>query len=119
MTSVAGFEAGSWMPLVYILVAGFLANDLWRFLGVLFSGRLSETSAVFTFVRSVATALVAGVIAELILFPGGSLARAALWLRVGAVLIGLAGYKATRGNILAGVLVGEAVFVAGWLATVG
>lgn len=31
-----------WWPYVFILVAGWLATDSWRFLGVYLGGRISE-----------------------------------------------------------------------------
>lgn len=104
-----------WWPWVFILVAGWVANDLWRFLGVAFSGRITETSPVFAYVRAVATALVAGVIGQLILFPSGDLAASSLALRLTAVALGFAAFKLTRDGILFGVLVGELAFVAGRL----
>ena len=103
-----------WWPYLFILVAGWLANDLWRFLGVAFSGRLTETSPVFAYVKAVATALVAGVIAQLILYPTGELAETGLMLRLGAVAIGFLAFQAARRHIFVGVAAGEAAFVLGW-----
>lgn len=105
-----------WWPWVFILTAGWLANDMWRFLGVAFSGRLTETSPVFLYVRAVATALVAGVIAQLVLFPSGDLARTTMVLRLGAVAIGFVAFKLSRQHILVGVAAGEAAFLIGWWA---
>jgi hypothetical protein len=62
-----------WWPYLFIAIAGWLATDIWRWLGVLVGNRLSEESAALTWVRAVATALVAGVIAKLILYPTGAL----------------------------------------------
>ncbi|MER2605356.1 MAG: AzlD domain-containing protein [Siculibacillus sp.] len=107
-----------WWPWVFILVGGWLANDSWRFLGVAFSGRLTETSPVFAVVKAVATALVAGVIAQLVLYPSGELAQTSVLLRVGAVAIGFAVFKATRDHVFLGVLAGEAAFLIGWWAGV-
>ena len=103
-----------WWPWVFILTAGWLANDMWRLLGVAFSGRLNEASPVFAYVRAVATALVAGVIAQLILFPTGDLAATSLALRLGAVAIGFAAFTLARRHVFVGVAAGEAAFVAGW-----
>ncbi|TIV97756.1 MAG: AzlD domain-containing protein, partial [Mesorhizobium sp.] len=33
-----------WWPYMFILVAGFAATDIWRFLGVYLGGKLSEDS---------------------------------------------------------------------------
>lgn len=108
-----------WWPYVFILVAGWFANDVWRFLGVVFAGRLREDSELFAYVKAVATALVAGVIAQLVFFPSSSLAQAPLWLRVAAVAAGFILFKLARNNVLAGVLGGEAVLLGVWIFVVG
>jgi branched-subunit amino acid transport protein len=108
-----------WWPYVFILVAGWLANDVWRFLGVAFAGRLREETEVFTYVKAVATALVAGVVSQLVFFPTGSLALSPLWLRVLAVASGCAAYRLSRNNVLIGVLTGEAVLILVWIFVVG
>lgn len=105
-----------WWPWVFILTAGWLANDMWRFLGVAFSGRLTEDSPVFTYVKAVATALVAGVIAQLILFPTGELAQTSALLRLSAVAIGFAAFQMARQHVFVGVAAGEAAFLLGWWA---
>lgn len=105
-----------WWPYLFILLAGWLATDSWRFLGVLLGGRISETSEALVFVRAVATALVAGVIASLILTPSGGLAEAPVWLRMGAAAVGFGAYLAAKKHMLAGILVAEAVLIAGMLA---
>ena len=78
---------GLW-PYVFIAVAGWLATDLWRWAGVLAGNRIDENSEVLNWVRAVATALVAAVIAKLIFFPTGTLEASPLWLRLGAVVFG-------------------------------
>lgn len=104
-----------WWPYVMILVAGWLATDIWRWLGVFASGRMREDSEVMVFVRCVATALVAGVIAKLILFPTGALDNAPIALRIGAAACGFAAFFASRQKVVVGVAVGEIVLVGGWL----
>lgn len=69
---------------MFILVAGFAATDIWRFLGVYLGGKLSEDSDLLVLVRTMATALVAAVIGNLIVFPGGALAHTSPGLRIGA-----------------------------------
>ena len=75
-----------WWPFLFILVGGWLVTDGWRFLGVYLGGRIDETSEAMVFVRAVATALVAAVIANLVIFPAGALADSPVWLRVGAAV---------------------------------
>lgn len=105
----------NWWPYVMIVVAGWLATDIWRWLGVLAAGNLREDSEILIFVRSIATALVAGVISKLILFPSGALADTPVWLRVTAALCGFAAFHAARQTVFAGVLAAEAVLIGGWL----
>lgn len=105
-----------WWPFLFILVAGWLATDAWRFLGVYLGGRLSEDSDLLVLVRAVATALVAAVIANLIVFPGGALADSPLALRLAAAIAGFAAYMLGGRRVLAGIVVAETVFVAGWFA---
>ncbi|MHC5653118.1 AzlD domain-containing protein [Stappia sp. ICDLI1TA098] len=105
-----------WWPYAMILVAGWFATDVWRWLGVLASGRLREDSEVMIFVRCVATALVAGVISRLILFPIGALEAAPVALRILAVAVGFAAFLASRQRVVVGVAVAEVVLVAGWFA---
>ncbi|MBO6716624.1 MAG: AzlD domain-containing protein [Rhizobiaceae bacterium] len=106
-----------WWPYLFIIVAGWLATDAWRFLGVVLGGRISETSEALVFVRAVATALVAAVIASLVLTPNGGLAEAPAWLRVGAVAAGFGVYLVTRQHMLAGIFVAEAVLLIGMALT--
>ncbi|MEJ1158776.1 AzlD domain-containing protein [Prosthecomicrobium sp. N25] len=108
-----------WWPTVFILLAGFVPNDLWRALGVVFAGRLREDSEIFAYVKAVATAIVAGVVAQLVFFPSGSLALSPLWLRLLAVASGFAAFKLARNRVLVGVLAGEAVLILLWVLVVG
>ena len=103
-----------WWPYAVILLAGWLATDIWRWLGVILAGRLREDSEIMVWVRAVATALVAGVIARLMLFPTGVLADSPLALRVAAIIIGFAVFKLTRERVLVGILAAETVLIGGW-----
>ncbi len=102
-----------WWPFLFLLVAGWLATDSWRFLGVYFGGRISEDSDLLVLVRAVATALVAAVIGNLIVFPSGALAATPLGLRLGAAAIGFAAYLFLGKRVLVGIFVAEAVLAAG------
>ncbi|WP_163269841.1 AzlD domain-containing protein [Chelativorans alearense] len=104
-----------WWPYVFILVAGWLATDFWRFLGVYLGGRISEESELIVLVRCIATALVAAVIANLVIFPSGALAGTPLLLRVGAGIAGFLAYLAAGKRVIVGILVGEATLGMGLL----
>ncbi len=105
-----------WWPYVMIVVAGWLATDIWRWIGVLVSGRLREDSEILGWVKSVATALVAGVVARLVLFPSGVLGDAPMWLRVAAALAGFAAFLGAGQRLIFGVVSAEAILIGGWVA---
>ena len=79
--------AGDFGPYLFILLAGFLATDIWRWLGVLIGNRLHDDSELLNWVKAVATALIAGVIGKLILFPAGALATAPVALRLAEAFV--------------------------------
>ena len=99
-----------WPYLVVILV-GFLPSEIWRVLGVLLSRGLAEDAEVLKWVRAVAAALLAAVIAKLLLAPSGALMAVPLATRVASVLVGLAAYFAIRRSVIAGVILGEATLI--------
>ena len=107
--------AGDFGPYLFILLAGFLATDIWRWLGVLAGNRLHDDSEALNWVKAVATALIAGVIGKLVLFPTGALASAPIELRLAAAALGWAVFMAARKNVLAGVVAAELVLIIGWL----
>jgi hypothetical protein len=104
---------GLW-PYIFIAVAGWLATDLWRWAGVLIGNRIDERSEVLNWVRAVATALVAAVIAKLVFFPTGTLEASPLWLRLGAVVFGgLCFFVGGRYRQIAGIAAAIAFLAAG------
>src|SRR5690606_18404193 len=105
-----------WWPYLFILLAGWLMTDGFRFLGVYFGGRIAEDSEALVVVRTLATALVAAVIGNLVVFPSGALAAAPLWMRVASMLVGFAVYLLLLNCVLCGFLVGESVLIAGLYA---
>ena len=67
-----------------LIAIGFLVHEPWRWLGLFLGRNLSADSEIFHWVRGVATALVAGLVLRLILFPAGALATASLTMRLTA-----------------------------------
>ncbi|MEP7455594.1 AzlD domain-containing protein [Phyllobacterium sp. SB3] len=104
-----------WWPYVFILLGGAFPTYIWRFIGVFIGGRVSEDSEALVIVRAVATSLVAGVIAQLILYPSGALVESSIYLRVGAALAGFLAYLYLGRRVIIGVVVGEAILIAGLL----
>ncbi|MTI44201.1 branched-subunit amino acid transport protein AzlD [Roseibium hamelinense] len=113
--SGADFAGAWWWPYVMILVAGWLATDIWRWLGVFAGGRLREDGEFLIWVRCVATALVAGVISKLILFPQGVLETTPVWLRISAAAFGFVVFLGVRQKVVLGVLAAEVFLIGGWL----
>lgn len=108
---------GDWHALLVLLLAGFLPNESWRTLGLWLGSGVDEESDLLVWVRAVATAILAGVIAQILILPPGALASIPSFLRYGAVAAGFVAFVATRRSIFAGVASGEIVMLAGkwWL----
>jgi branched-subunit amino acid transport protein len=108
---------GDWHALVILLVAGVFPNQIWRMLGLMLGSGIDEGSELLVWVRAVATAVLAGVIAQIVVQPPGALASVPDWLRYSAVVAGFAAFMLSRKSIFAGVVAGEIVMLAGkyWL----
>jgi branched-subunit amino acid transport protein len=102
---------------VVLLLAGVIPNQIWRMLGLWLGAGLDEGSDLLLWVKAVATAILAGVIAQILVQPPGALAGVPGALRYGAVAAGCVAFALTRRSIFAGVLCGELVMLAGkwWL----
>jgi hypothetical protein len=100
-------------PYLVLLLVGFLPNEVWRALGLVLARGLNEDSQMVLWARAVATAILAGVIAKLILFSSGELANIPVGIRVTAAGCGFLAFLAIKRSVFAGVSVGEAVLLAG------
>jgi Branched-chain amino acid transport protein (AzlD) len=110
-------ESGWFWPYLVVIIIGFLPTEVWRILGVLAGKGLSEESELFQWVKVVATALVAAVVAKLILAPTGALAAVPIGVRTFAIAAGVAAMLATRRSLVAGLAAGELSLIAGaWLS---
>jgi hypothetical protein len=100
-------------PYLLLILVGYLPNEMWRMLGLVLARGLNEDSEIVVWSRAVATAIIAGVIAKLILFAAGALAGIPLGVRVGAAICGFLAFLAVKRSVFVGVLVGEAVLLLG------
>jgi hypothetical protein len=107
--------ASEWAAYLALVLVGFLPNEIWRWLGVIFARGLDEGAEILVWVRAVATAILAGVIAKLTIFSPGVLASVPTSVRIGAVLVGFVAFMIVRRSVFAGVLAGEAALIAGAL----
>ena len=99
-----------------LLLVGFLPNEIWRMLGLVAARGIEDDSELFKWTRAVATAVLAGVIAKLVVFPPGTLAGVPLPIRLCAIACGLVAFLLLRSSVFAGVAVGEVVLILGALA---
>ena len=104
-----GSEYGAYLALI---LAGFLPNEVWRWLGVIFARGLDEDSEIVLWVRAVATAILTGVVGKLVLFAPGSLATVPLGVRLAAVALGMSAFFALGRSVLAAVGIGFLAFIA-------
>lgn len=109
---MSNLSADIW-PYAALLLVGFLPNEMWRVLGLVLARGLNEDSELVVLSRALATAIIAGVVAKLILFSGGALAETPLAVRAGAAVFGFVVYLVARGSVFAGVAAGELAFLAG------
>lgn len=94
-----------------LLLAGCLATEIWRWLGLFVGGRLDVSGGAFQWVRAVATALVAGMVTRMVFFPAGALANIPIGVRIGAFAGGIAIYLVARRNLAMGVAGGAALLI--------
>lgn len=102
---------GDLWPYLALVLAGFLPNEVWRWLGVLLGRGLDEEAEIIVWVRGVATAVLVGVVVKLAVFPSGALADVPLVVRLSALTIGFAAFWFLRRSVFAGVIAGEAVLI--------
>lgn len=100
--------------MIYLIIVGvaLLAHEPWRWLGVALGRNLSEDDAIFLWVRAVSTALVAGLVARLVVFPAGALETVPLWVRLVSIGGAAAGYFVFRRSLGFGVVVGCGLLIA-------
>jgi hypothetical protein len=110
MTQLEWWSGGLW-PYLALVIFGFLPSDFWRFLSVFIGRRIDEKSPVLEWVRAVSTALLAGVVANIILSPSGALATVPLFARLGAMAVGLSVYAVMGRSVIGAVLAGEAAII--------
>lgn len=103
--------------LLIIFIAGFLATDIWRWLGVAVSGRLSPDHPVVRWVELVSIALLMGFIVRLTVLPQNELADVPLWLRLATLALSIGLYLYFRWLPIIPVSIGFLILAGGiaWL----
>jgi hypothetical protein len=106
---------GELSPYVILILVGFLPNEIWRLLGVVAARGIDDDSELIIWVRAVAVAILAAVIAKLTLVSPGALATVPLTVRLAAIACGFLAFLLLRRSVFAGLLIGEAALIAGAL----
>ena len=85
--------------ILVILVTSF-ATYLSRFLGVLSSEKIKETSKIFKWFNCIAYATLAALIARMIVFPAGVLSESVILFRFIVIIIAITLYLITKKNLV-------------------
>jgi len=96
--------------ILVILVTSF-ATYLSRFLGVVSSEKIDETSKLFKWFNCIAYSILAALIARIVVFPYGVLQDADLWLRLFVVIICVIVYLLSKKNLVYPTVLSASFFI--------
>jgi len=85
--------------IVVILVTSF-ATYLSRFLGVVSSEKIKETSKIFKWFNCIAYSVLAALIARMVVFPAGELAESSIFIRLFVVTLCVLMFLFTKKNLV-------------------
>ena len=85
--------------IVVILVTSF-ATYLSRFLGVISSEKIRETSKIFKWFNCIAYSVLAALIARMVVFPAGELAESGILIRLFVVVASVVMFLFTKRNLV-------------------
>jgi branched-subunit amino acid transport protein len=85
--------------IVVILVTSF-ATYLSRFLGVVSSEKIKETSKIFKWFNCIAYSVLAALIARMVIFPAGELAESGIFIRLFVVAVSVTMFLLTKKNLV-------------------
>ena len=85
--------------IVVILVTSF-ATYLSRFLGVVSSEKIKETSKIFKWFNCIAYSILAALIARMVVFPAGELAESGIFIRLFVVAASVTMFLFTKKNLV-------------------
>ena len=85
--------------ILVILVTSF-ATYLSRFLGVVSSEKIKETSKIFKWFNCIAYSVLAALIARMVIFPAGELAESGIFIRLFVVVVSVAMFLFTKRNLV-------------------
>ena len=85
--------------ILVILVTSF-ATYLSRFLGVISSEKIKETSKIFKWFNCIAYSVLAALISRMIVFPAGELSESDVFIRLFVVVVSVVMFLFTKKNLV-------------------
>ena len=85
--------------ILVILVTSF-ATYLSRFLGVVSSEKIKETTKIFKWFNCIAYSVLAALIARMVIFPAGALAESGVFIRLFVVAVSVVIFLLTKKNLV-------------------
>ena len=96
---------------IWIAVAlGFVGTFMWRVLGVAIETKVRQDSPLFIWIGCVAYAMVAGLMARVMLMPGGDMTLEPIGWRLAAFAVGLAVWYWRDKSVPLGLLAGVSAY---------
>ena len=86
--------------IILVILATSLATYLSRFLGVVSSEKIDETSKIFKWFNCIAYAILAALIARMIIFPAGVLSESVIFFRFVVLISAIILYLITKKNLV-------------------
>ena len=86
--------------IVLVILVTSLATYLSRFLGVISSEKIKETSKIFRWFNCLAYSTLAALIARIVIFPSGALTEADYIIRIIVLIASILVFYATKRNLV-------------------
>jgi branched-subunit amino acid transport protein len=94
-----------------LLVVAVIGTCAWRFFGVIIAGRIDEKSPLFEWISCVAYAIAAGLMAKILLLPGGALSQTLLMDRTAGAAASIIVFFFLGRHLLHSLAAGVGLFV--------
>ena len=86
--------------IILVILVNSFATYLSRFLGVLSSEKIKETSKIFKWFNCIAYATLAALIARMVIFPAGVLSESIILFRLAVLIAAILLYLITKKNLV-------------------
>ena len=86
--------------IILVILVTSLATYLSRFLGVVSSEKIKETSKIFKWFNCIAYSVLAALIARMVVFPAGELAESGILIRLFVVAASVAMFLFNKKNLV-------------------